>query len=318
MCPCGELTLVATLNKGDVIARTDYLDLVGDITLEEAECNVMTPGSQVPTVYAWHNDQGGDADTWDGFFSGDPYMDFTEFYPESQTQWGYAPACRFVLGEDEDYRYSGENFYIDGFTTVPTLYSMDGTIVDGFGSLSQEEMAADSLLMPKVGTNGIAEFKLGDRNFIVYSIAQYDAPNSCQVNICELGEGMSFSGMQRYWTFPADGQGQTSDSGLRIHPITADYTTENGKEAALIFEFKCFNGMGVYIVGEGVVPDQGTVAIPGDVNGDGSVTAADVTALYDVLLNNDFSNVVNGDQNGDGNITSADVTSVYGVILGNN
>ncbi|MBP5688661.1 MAG: hypothetical protein J6X22_08500, partial [Muribaculaceae bacterium] len=26
----GELTLVATLNKGDVIARTDYLDLVGD------------------------------------------------------------------------------------------------------------------------------------------------------------------------------------------------------------------------------------------------------------------------------------------------
>ena len=314
----GELTLVATLNKGDVIARTDYLDLVGDITLEEAECNVMTPGAQVPTVYAWHNDQGGDADTWDGFFSGDPYMDFTEFYPESQTQWGYAPACRFVLGEDEDYRYSGENFYIDGFTTVPTLYSMDGTIVDGFGSLSQEEMAADSLLMPKVGTNGIAEFKLGDRNFIVYSIAQYDAPNSCQVNICELGEGMSFSGMQRYWTFPADGQGQTSDSGLRIHPITADYTTENGKEAALIFEFKCFNGMGVYIVGEGVVPDQGTVAIPGDVNGDGSVTAADVTALYDVLLNNDFSNVVNGDQNGDGNITSADVTSVYGVILGNN
>ena len=179
-------------------------------------------------------------------------------------------------------------------------------------------MAADSLLMPKVGTNGIAEFKLGDRNFIVYSIAQYDAPNSCQVNICELGEGMSFSGMQRYWTFPADGQGQTSDSGLRIHPITADYTTENGEEAALIFEFKCFNGMGVYIVGEGVVPDQGTVAIPGDVNGDGSVTAADVTALYDVLLNNDFSNVVNGDQNGDGNITSADVTSVYGVILGNN
>ena len=71
-------------------------------------------------------------------------------------------------------------------------------------------------------------------------------------------------------------------------------------------------------MGEGVVPDQGTVAIPGDVNGDGSVTAADVTALYDVLLNNDFSNVVNGDQNGDGNITSADVTSVYGVILCNN
>jgi hypothetical protein len=314
----GELTLVANLNKGDVIARTDYVDLVGDITLEQAECNVMTPGSQVPTVYAWHNDQGGDIDTWDGFFSGDPYMDFTEFYPESQTQWGYAPACRFVLGEDEEYRYSGETFYIDGFTTVPVLYANDGTIIDGFGSLTQEEMDADSLLMPKVGTNGIGEFALGDRNFIVYSLAQYDAPNSCQVNICELGEGMAFSGMQRYWTFPADGQGQTSDSGLRIHPITTDYTTEGGKEAVMVFEFKCMNGMGVYMVGEGVTPDgPGPVAVPGDVNGDGHVTSVDVTALYNWLLNEDDSNLVNGDQDGDDHVTSADVTVVYNIMLGN-
>jgi len=34
----------------------------------------------------------------------------------------------------------------------------------------------------------------------------------------------------------------------------------------------------------------------GDVNGDGTVTAADITALYDVLLNNNYSNVVYGDQ----------------------
>ena len=313
----GELTLVATLNKGDVIARTDYVDLVGDITLEEAECNVMTPGSQVPTVYAWHNDQGGDADTWDGFFSGDPYMDFTEMYPESQTQWGYAPACRFVLGEDEDTRYSGEYFYIDGFTTVPVLYMNDGTIVDGFGSLTQEEMDADSLLMPKVGTNGIAEFTLADRNFISYSIGQYDAPNSCQVNICELGEGMSFSGMQRYWTFPADGQGQTSDGGLRIHPITVDYTTEGGKDAVMILEYKCYNGMGVYMVGEGVTPDDPIqTAVPGDVDGDGHVSSVDVTALYNFLLNGDTSSLVNGDQDGDGHISSVDVTVVYNIMLG--
>ena len=311
----GELTLVATLSKGDNIARVDYVDLVGDITFEEAECNVMGAGSGVATVYGWHNDQGGDVDTWDGFFWGDPYVDFTAFYPESQVQWGTAPATRVVLGEDEDTRYSGEFFYIDGFTTVPTLYAQDGTIVDGFGSLSQEEMAADSLLMPKPGTNGIAEFKLGDRNFIAYPIGQYDAPNSCQVNICELGEGMAFSGMQRYWTFPADGQGQTSDSGLRIHPITADYTTEGGKEAAIIFEYKCYNGMGVYVVGEGVVPDE-PMALTGDVNDDGTVTAADITALYDFLLNGDTTSLIHGDVNGDGVITSADITSVYDILLG--
>ena len=58
--------------------------------------------------------------------------------------------------------------------------------------------------------------------------------------------------------------------------------------------------------------------VPGDVNGDGNVTAADVTALYDFMLNNDSSHIVNGDQNGDGDITAADVTAVYDILLGVN
>jgi hypothetical protein len=56
-------------------------------------------------------------------------------------------------------------------------------------------------------------------------------------------------------------------------------------------------------------------AIIGDVNGDGIVTAADVTAIYDFLLNNDTSNLVNGDVNGDGNITAGDVTEIYNILL---
>jgi formylglycine-generating enzyme required for sulfatase activity len=57
--------------------------------------------------------------------------------------------------------------------------------------------------------------------------------------------------------------------------------------------------------------------VDGDVNGDGDVTSADVTALYNYLLNNDTSSLANGDVNGDGNITSADVTYVYNILLGN-
>ncbi|MBQ3324009.1 MAG: M6 family metalloprotease domain-containing protein [Muribaculaceae bacterium] len=56
--------------------------------------------------------------------------------------------------------------------------------------------------------------------------------------------------------------------------------------------------------------------VAGDVNGDGSVTSADVTALYNYLLNGDNSNIVNGDQNNDGNITSSDITWVYNILLG--
>ena len=61
----------------------------------------------------------------------------------------------------------------------------------------------------------------------------------------------------------------------------------------------------------------GSAVVPGDVNGDGTVTAADVTALFDVLLNNDYSHIVNGDQTGDNIITAADITAVYSVLLGN-
>ena len=56
--------------------------------------------------------------------------------------------------------------------------------------------------------------------------------------------------------------------------------------------------------------------IVGDVNGDGEVTGSDVTALYNAILFNDFSAIVNGDQNGDGEITGSDVTAVYNIILG--
>ena len=57
-------------------------------------------------------------------------------------------------------------------------------------------------------------------------------------------------------------------------------------------------------------------AVAGDVNGDGSVTSADITALYNWLLNNDDSAIVNGDQDGDGSITSGDITFVYNILLG--
>lgn len=56
--------------------------------------------------------------------------------------------------------------------------------------------------------------------------------------------------------------------------------------------------------------------IYGDVNGDGLVTAADVTAIYDWLLNNDNTNLINGDVNGDGNITAGDITEIYNILLG--
>ena len=65
-----------------------------------------------------------------------------------------------------------------------------------------------------------------------------------------------------------------------------------------------------------IFSEQGT-PIAGDVNGDGQLTASDVTALYELMLYNNSSHIVNGDQTGDGIITAADVTAVYKILLGN-
>jgi len=53
----------------------------------------------------------------------------------------------------------------------------------------------------------------------------------------------------------------------------------------------------------------------GDVNGDGSVNAADVTALYNYILYGTDTYASNSDVNGDGSINASDVTAIYNIIL---
>ena len=60
------------------------------------------------------------------------------------------------------------------------------------------------------------------------------------------------------------------------------------------------------------------MTIKGDVNGDGYCNAADITALYNWILNSDKTDLKNGYQNNDNVINAADVTAVYNVILGIN
>jgi len=54
----------------------------------------------------------------------------------------------------------------------------------------------------------------------------------------------------------------------------------------------------------------------GDVNGDGSVTAVDITALYNYMLNGDETFLSTSDVNGDGHINAVDITIIYNLLLG--
>ncbi|MBP5688243.1 MAG: leucine-rich repeat protein [Muribaculaceae bacterium] len=59
------------------------------------------------------------------------------------------------------------------------------------------------------------------------------------------------------------------------------------------------------------------VVIPGDVDGDGVVTANDVTVIYNFLLNGDTTYIDTSDVDGDGTVTAADVMFIYNILLGN-
>ncbi len=304
----GELTLIANLSKGDKLARTDYYDVMGDITREKAECNVMNAGTQVATVYRWHADQG--SETFEGGFEGDLSLEITAFYPETVTEWSYGPTVKMCYEpSNEDAPYAGELFYVDGFNSVPALYDITGSLIDSF-----EEV--DKSLYPENGTNGVAEFTLEGRNFLAYSIAQYSGTHhGCQANIVELNSDLELKSMKKCWQIPADSLGQTSDGGNRIHCLSVEYGKENGSDVITLLDFKSYNGVAVYKIGKNVGGGE-QPGIKGDVNADGVVNASDVTALINKVLGTaDYADAT-CDVNGDGAVNASDVTALINMVLG--
>ena len=310
----GALTLIASLPKGDQLERTDYLDVIGDLTREQAECNVMTVGNKTEgdgsaLCYRWHADQG--ADTFEGGFEGDTYVVFTTFYPETKVGFSLAPIVKMALGTTDEDRYSGDLFYIDCFDTAPVLYDVSQSIMDSFEEVPFE-------LQPQYTANGMTEFTIDDRNMFAYVIAAYDGNgHGCQANICELGEGMTLGGMTKYWQIPADSLGKISDSGLRVHCLTVDVEERNGAQVATIFTFKAYNGMAVYEMGKNVSGGgDEPQPLTGDVNGDGVVNVSDVTALVNRILGDPTYSDTVCDVNGDGVVNVSDVTTLVNLILG--
>ena len=313
----GELTLITHMDKAEAPQRTDYLDIVGDITLEKAECTMMTVAGSTadpgfPTVYCWRADKGAAPDEWEGGFEGDAYIDFTDFYPETKTGFSLAPVIKIVLGEDEDSRYSGELFYIDCFDGAPVLYSKDGSLIDSFESVEWD-------LRPQNQPNGCAEFALDGRNFLVYTIADMNGEgHGCQANICELGEGMAFEGMTKYWQVPADSLGKVNDSGLRVHCFATETGIENGEEVVTLLTFKAYNGMAVYKIGKNVQGNDNPGYKQGDVNGDGEVDVNDVNILINIVLGKDDAAKYEGRANvdGAGDVDVTDVNTLINLVLG--
>ena len=304
----GELTLVTQMSKGGYPQRTDYVDIVGDLRLEQAECNIMTisgsnalPGFNA--VYRWHADQNGE---WEGGFDGDPLIYIISFFPYDKTGFALAPVVKMLMGDDEENRYSGEFFYIDCNDASPVLYDYNGQIVDTFENV-------DSTLVPATRCNGVAEFQLDGRSFLAYAFTDMNDGGTCQAQICELGEDLLLENMTPCWTLPADGLGDINDGGLRVHCLTVDVNIEDGEEVATLFTFKSFNGMAVYKIGKNVKPAQ--QGVKGDLDGNDVVDVDDLNILINMMLGK-LDKTAAADVNSDGSVDVDDMNLIINIMLG--
>lgn len=274
----GALTLAGDMSFMGGDGRVDYVDVVGDLTGVESRCDLMATASAasatagVAYVYWWTLPQGGNAASWAaGFNTGLPYLAINSYYPETQTNFGNACSTTIVRSA-WDSESGVQMFYSDGNNTLSTLYGTDGSMIDSFASVGE------GVVQPAAGTNGIHEMTIGDQNFIVYSEGQYDGSHSCQAIVTTVDADFAFSSMKPLWTVPADGLGQTSDTGTRIHCITSAAlpTDANGNEARVVLSFKCYNGMAVYRVAEEGYNPQGSVE-------ENVVADANITVNGDVI-----------------------------------
>lgn len=237
---CSQFAEVG-ISDGDEIygGRTDYYDIVGDVTREEARCVIMSApssnGTVSPFVYGWVAEQG--EDEFMGLFDEYVVSDYVgKTHPLEQGQWGTGAYLRIIKDED----FTADLFYTDGNATTPNYYDKKMALQDGIAN-------TEAALWPETGCNGAAEITLNGDNFFLYPIKQYASGGLCESRIIKLGESMNFDAAKECWVFPKAGLGSTSDGGNRIHCLQAVPVVDaNNVEGAYIVNYKCANGLGVY------------------------------------------------------------------------
>jgi hypothetical protein len=123
-------------------------------------------------------------------------------------------------------------FYLDGQASYPTLYDMSGTVID---TIAKANWPASP------GNNGVDEFVLGGKNFVVYSNANTAVAPKSSWAVAELGPGQNLSTMTKLFVFPAEGMGSTSN-GVRT---AVPYIDVIG-DVAYIYVYGFNNGLAAY------------------------------------------------------------------------
>jgi len=281
----GSVEQVASLTCENLDARIDYCSILGSVT--SGNFSVMAATASNNKIITWK--------FVDGTLESTNVATAATFYPDSATNFGIAPR---IIPVDNDYAF------VKGSSTQFTLYNItDGTIAQSFA-------ANTDLSAQTINTNGGSLFALDGMTCMIYPYNDHTADNGNQFALA-VSDSLEFADMNLAQVFPAQGIGnvnsQTFSAPVAVEP-NADSKSVN------VYVYVPGNGLGCYTI-TSLKQEQSHVI--GDVNCDGTVSAADITELYNYLLNGKTTFIDTCDVTGDGDITSADITKVYSIILGN-
>lgn len=273
------VTVISNELYCDGVKRIDHCNVVGDV--DSGNFTVLAAESRGNHIVQWV--------FAGGRLSQTKTTTVGAFYPAANTSFETAPR---ILG-------AGNNeVYVNGTGTKMTRYSLaDGNITGSFASNPDiAPIAAQA--------NGCAAIEFAGVNYLLYSFTDHTSPAGYQYILVANPTGTDYAGYTARWIFPKQGLGMVNSTTTSAPCVLVPGKKDNELR---LFVMAAGNGMAAYTMSLPVV-------VPGDVNGDGMLSGADVTALYSYLLDGVVP-AGNPDVNGDGSVNGADVTALYSLLL---
>ena len=276
----GDATFCASLTTSESTGRIDHIDVLGDVATGNFQ--VFAALSRSNEIIRWT--------LINGTVTEAKVTQVTAFYPSNAANFGTSPRIK-ALNSNE--------VIVHGAAIQPTKYNLEtGDIVDSFG-------ANTSLTKQGGASDGIDAFELCGKYFMLYSNGDYQTAEGHNYNLAMNATSDDFAGMNVLWTLPKNGMGVVNSTTMST-PCLAVPTSKSNKMELYM-----------YVPGNGIAKYTMTVSIAADVDGDGEITAADIMAIYNYLLDNDTTFLATSDVDGDGTVTAADITVIYDILLGN-
>ena len=275
----GAATWRASLSTNESNGRIDHIDVLGDVT--SGNFQVFAAVSRSTEIIRWTIQNGSVTST--------KVTNVTALYPATATNFGTSPRIKAL---------SSTEALVHGSGIQPTKYNVEtGAIVDSFNG-NNDLMKQGSV------SDGADEFDLCGKHFLFYSSGDYATAQGHNYRVAMNPTGDDYAGMSVLWTLPKNGMGVVNSTTMSTPCLAVPTSRANVMELYM------------YVPGNGIAKYTMTVGITGDVDCDGSVTAGDITALYNYMLNGDTTYYSTSDVDGDGSVTSGDITVVYNILLG--